>query len=60
MQKVQKTVWEALLDYDKVCVEWMHEVVRLFLDNEQRHFYHFDKVWGRHQVICIRLGNFVK
>jgi hypothetical protein len=30
MHKVQKTIWEALLDYDKVCMEWMHEVARLF------------------------------
>jgi len=42
MHEVQKTIWEALLDYDKVCMKWMHEVARLFPSDEQRHFYHFD------------------
>jgi hypothetical protein len=57
---VQKKIWEALLDHDKVCMEYMHEISRLFIDDEQRHFYHFDKVWGRHQAICIKSRNFVK
>jgi hypothetical protein len=53
-------ILKALFNYDKIARNRCARLVRLFFADELKHFDHSNKMWGRHQVICTRLGNFVR
>ncbi len=59
--KIHKVIWDALLDYGRAawnrCMRLIKKIPKI---KKQTLFEKFDKSWGRHQVICVRICSFVR
>ncbi len=58
-QKWQKVIWNVVIDYGgatwEKCVRMIQNAPR-----EHKHIECFDKSWKRQQIICTRVGIFIK
>jgi hypothetical protein len=58
--KIHKVIWDALLDYGTATWNRCMRLIKKTLRVERKLLEKFDKSSGRHRVICVRIGNFVR
>ncbi len=60
LNKVHKVMWDAFLDYSRTtwnkCVRLIKQTPRA----NKKLIKKFDRSWGRHQVIHVKVDNFVR
>ncbi len=58
--KIHKIIWDALLDYGRVVWNTCMRLIKKTLFGRKKTSQEFNKSWDRHQVICVKVGSFVR
>jgi len=53
-------VWEFLIEYGRTAWEKCRKLIKQFPCAKKKAFKRFDDNWEKNQVLCVRVGNFVK
>ncbi len=53
-------MWELIIEYGRIAKEKCEKLIKWFPFAKGKTLKRFDKSWGKIQVLCVRVVNFIK